>query len=79
MRKTLYVIPHNQEAEDLYHEAITRLSARLNEAKAHPERNAIKDFRSYITRFIANACNDYLCAKSPARSRLFDGFAGSDA
>jgi len=64
------VNPNNPEAEDLYHDVITRLIARLNELRAAPHEDTIDSFRQYVARVAANACHDYLRAKSPARSRL---------
>jgi len=62
--------PNNPEAEDLYHDVIARLIARLNELRTDPREETISNFRQYATRVAANACHDYLRAKSPARSRL---------
>jgi RNA polymerase sigma factor (sigma-70 family) len=60
----------NPEAEDLYQDTITRLIQRLNELKADPDRDEIRNFRQYVVRVATNTCNDYLRAKAPARSRL---------
>ncbi len=62
--------PHHPEAEDLYHDVVARLIARLNELRADPHEDTINNFRQYVTRVAANACHDYLRAQSPARSRL---------
>lgn len=62
--------PHSPEAEDLYHDIIAKLIERLNEAEADNGRQTIRDFRQYVSRVAANACNDYLRVKSPARARL---------
>ncbi len=62
--------PNNPEAEDLYHDVITRLIAKLHELRADPHEEKISDVRQYVASVAANACHDYLRAKSPARSRL---------
>lgn len=62
--------PNNPDAEDLYHEIITKLLQRLNEFLAHPDDNPINNYRNLVITTTVNACNDYLRAKSPARARL---------
>ena len=66
----LGVNPHNQDAEDIYHDIVTKIIGKLNKPELAVEQNAIKDFRQYVLRLSANACHDYLRAKSPARSHL---------
>jgi len=67
---TLGVNPHNQDAEDIYHDIVTKIISKLNKSELAAEQNAIKDFRHYVLRLSANACHDYLRAKTPARSHL---------
>ncbi|MDQ3687245.1 MAG: sigma-70 family RNA polymerase sigma factor [Acidobacteriota bacterium] len=62
--------PNNPEAEDLYHDVITRLIAKLHELRTNSGKDTISNFRQYVASVAANACHDYLRAKSPARSRL---------
>lgn len=62
--------PNNPEAEDLYQDVIARLIAKLNELRVDSGGDTISNFRQYVSRVAANACHDYLRAKSPARSRL---------
>jgi RNA polymerase sigma factor (sigma-70 family) len=62
--------PNNPDAEDLYHEIITRLLQRLNDWIAHPDDHPIKNYRNLVITITVNACNDYLRGKSPARARL---------
>lgn len=64
--------PTNPDAEDLYHDIITKLVKTLNAAHARKEKVGIKDFRQYATRIAINACNDYLRSKYPLRARLKD-------
>ena len=64
--------PTNPDAEDLYHDVITKLVKILNDVHAHRENAGIKDFRQYATRVAVNACNDYLRSKYPSRTRLKD-------
>ena len=64
--------PTNPDAEDLYHDIITKLVKILNAAYARKENVGIKDFRQYATRIAINACNDYLRLKYPLRTRLKD-------
>ncbi len=62
--------PHNQDAEDLYYEVITRLLHLLNDLQSQAQKTEIRNFRYYVSRLAMNACYDYLRAKSPARARL---------
>jgi RNA polymerase sigma factor (sigma-70 family) len=61
--------PHNQDSEDLFQEALTRIVQSLRELQisSKPE---IENFKQYVWMIAANVCNDFLRAKSPARSRL---------
>ena len=61
---------NNPDAEDLYHDVVAKLVQRLNALRAEPEKNEIRNYRQFIIRMAANACHDYLRAKSPARARL---------
>lgn len=62
--------PNIPDAEDLYHEIITKLLQRLNGFLAHPDKSPINNYRNLVITTTVNACNDYLRAKSPARARL---------
>ena len=62
--------PQNHDAEDLYQDVIAKLVQLLNDPQLKSGKIEIKNFRQYVTRVTTNACNDYLRAKSPARSRL---------
>jgi RNA polymerase sigma factor (sigma-70 family) len=60
---------NNQEAEDLYQEAITRVVLVLNELRSSTG-TEIENFELYVSRIAANTCAEFLRAKSPARTRL---------
>lgn len=62
--------PHNPEAEDLYHDVIAKVVERLNGLRADQDKHPINSLRQYVTGIAANACADYLRAKSPQRARL---------
>lgn len=62
--------PQNHDAEDLYHDVMTKLIALLGDPQLRAGRTEIQNFRQYVLRVAANACHDYLRAKSPARNRL---------
>jgi RNA polymerase sigma factor (sigma-70 family) len=66
----LGVNPRNHDAEDLYHDVMAKLLGLLNDPQLRTGQQAIKSFRQYVLRVAANACHDYLRAKSPARNRL---------
>jgi len=59
----------NQDAEDLYQEAITRVVQGLNELRLYTGSD-IENFELYVSRLTSNLCIDFLRAKSPARTRL---------
>jgi len=59
----------NQDAEDLYQEAMTRVVQGLNELQSSTDTD-IESFELYVSRLAANICIDFLRAKSPARTRL---------
>ena len=61
---------HNPDAEDLFHEIITKLIQRLNELTADSDENPINNYRQFVLSTAVNACHDYLRAKSPARARV---------
>jgi RNA polymerase sigma factor (sigma-70 family) len=61
---------HNQDAEDIYHDVVARIIQHLCEPRIRRELDEIENFRHYVSRVAANACYDYLRAKSPARARL---------
>jgi RNA polymerase sigma factor (sigma-70 family) len=63
--------PHNQDAEDLYQEIMSRIVQALDDLRPSPE-NGIDDFRKYVAGVAGNVCRDYLRARSPARRRLKD-------
>src|SRR5687768_13104600 len=60
---------NNQDAEDLYQEAMTRVVQMLHQLQSSPGSD-IEDFELYVSRLASNVCTDFLRAKSPARTRL---------
>jgi DNA-directed RNA polymerase specialized sigma24 family protein len=60
---------NNQDAEDLYQEAMTRVVQGLNELHSSTGTD-IANFELYVSRLATNLCIDFLRAKSPARTRL---------
>jgi RNA polymerase sigma factor (sigma-70 family) len=62
--------PRNHDAEDLYHDVMTKLIGLLNDPQLRGGQLVIKNFRQYVLRVAINACHDYLRAKAPARNRL---------
>jgi RNA polymerase sigma factor (sigma-70 family) len=62
----------NQDAEDLYQEAMTRVLRVLNKLQSSSTVD-IQNFDIYVSRIASNTCTDFLRMKSPARSRLKDG------
>jgi len=63
---------NNQDAEDLYQEAMTRVVQVLNQLQASPSTTDIENFERYVSRVASNICMDFLREKSPARTRLKD-------
>lgn len=63
---------NNQDAEDLYQEAMTRVVQVLHQLHSAPGIE-IENFDLYVSRIASNTCTDFLRAKSPARTRLKDG------
>jgi len=61
---------NNQDAEDLYQEAITRVVQLLNQLQASSNPTEIENFEGYVSRVTSNICIDFLRDKTPARSRL---------
>jgi RNA polymerase sigma factor (sigma-70 family) len=62
--------PYNQDAEDLYQEAIARIVELLNKLRHSSSKGEIEHFRQYSSRVAINVCVNFLRAKSPARRRL---------
>src|SRR6185369_3247214 len=60
---------NNQDAEDLYQEAMTRVVQVLRQLQSSSGSD-IGDFELYVSRIASNICTDFLRAKSPARTRL---------
>lgn len=60
---------NNQDAEDLYQEAMTRVLQELQQLESSTG-TEIENFELYISRLTANVCTDFLRTKSPARTRL---------
>jgi RNA polymerase sigma factor (sigma-70 family) len=63
---------NNQDAEDLYQEAMTRVVQALDQLQSSSGIE-IENFDLYVSRIASNTCTDFLRAKSPARTRLKDG------
>jgi RNA polymerase sigma factor (sigma-70 family) len=61
---------NNQDAEDLYQEAITRVVQLLSQLQASSSPTKIENFKAYVSRVTSNICIDFIRDKSPARSRL---------
>src|SRR5262249_51365128 len=64
--------PYNQDAEDLYQEAMTKIIRLLSELKDSSTKRELEDFRLYAWRVAANLCMHFFRTKSPARRRLKD-------
>ncbi len=62
----------NQDAEDLYQEAMTRIVQVLHDLQVSSSATDIDSFDHYVARIASNICMDFLRAKSPARTRLKD-------
>ena len=63
---------NNQDAEDLYQEAMTRIVQVLHELQTPSTTIDIENYERYVARVASNICIDFLRAKSPARTRLKD-------
>lgn len=73
-RLGFYVSPqgvngNNQDAEDLYQEAMTRVVQVLSQLQSSPDIN-IENFEFYVSRIAANTCTDFLRTRSPAHTRI---------
>jgi RNA polymerase sigma factor (sigma-70 family) len=62
--------PHNQDAEDIFQEIMTKIVQALHDLTEPSSNAAIEDLHEYIARITANCCNDVLRTKSPSRTRL---------
>lgn len=60
----------NHEAEDLYHETLSKIVQTLNDLRSSSRPTEIKNFTHYVSGVAANACIDFLRARSPAKYRL---------
>ena len=60
---------NNQDAEDLYQEAMTRVVQELKQLQSSTA-IGIGNFELYVSRLASNICIDFLRGKSPARTRL---------
>ncbi len=60
---------NNQDAEDLYQEAMTRMVQVLTHLKSSSGPD-IANFELYVSRLAANICIDFLRTKTPAHTRL---------
>jgi RNA polymerase sigma factor (sigma-70 family) len=60
----------NQDAEDLYQEAITRMVELLH--ADHRALTTIANFEGYVVRIVSHICVDFLRSKHPERARLAD-------
>src|SRR5256885_13660700 len=60
---------NNQDGEDLYQEAMTRVVQELHRLQSSTGSD-IGDFELYVSRVASNLCIDFLRAKSPGRTRL---------
>jgi RNA polymerase sigma factor (sigma-70 family) len=60
----------NQDAEDLYQEAMTRVIQVLSQLESSSSPTDIENFEGYVSRVASNICIDFLRDKTPARSRL---------
>jgi RNA polymerase sigma factor (sigma-70 family) len=62
--------PHNQDAEDLYQEIMTKIVQTLHDLRNPSAKTGIENLKQYVARIASNACTDVLRTKSPARARL---------
>ena len=60
---------NNQDAEDLYQEAMTRVVQVLTQLPSSSG-DGIANFELYVSRLAANVCTDFLRVKSPAHTRI---------
>ena len=66
----LGINPHNQDAEDLYQEIMTKILQTLHDLRIFETKTDIENLKQYVAGIASNACNDVLRTKSPARARL---------
>jgi len=59
----------NQDSEDLYQEAMTRVMQGLHELQSSTGPD-IENFELYVSGIATNICTDFIRRKSPARTRL---------
>ncbi len=62
--------PHNQDAQDLYQEIMSKIVQALHDLRSPATKTDIQNLKQYVARIASNACNDVLRTKSPARARL---------
>lgn len=62
--------PHNQDAEDVFQEIMTKIVQTLRDLRNPSTRTDIQSLKQYVARIASNSCNDVLRTKSPARARL---------
>ena len=62
--------PHNQDAQDLYQEIMSKIVQALHDLRSPATATQVRNLKQYVERIAANACNDVLRTKSPARARL---------
>lgn len=62
--------PHNQDAEDLFQEIMTKIVQALHDLRKPSRTTVIEDLEEYIARIATNSCNDVLRLKKPSRTRL---------
>src|SRR6266511_1755150 len=62
--------PHNQDAEDLFQEIMTKIVQALHDLRKPSATAVIEDLEEYIARIATNSCNDVLRSKTPSRTRL---------
>jgi RNA polymerase sigma factor (sigma-70 family) len=62
--------PHNQDAEDLFQEIITKTVQALHDLRKPSATIVIENLEEYIARIATNSCNDVLRSKTPSRTRL---------
>jgi len=62
----------DQDAQDIYQEAITKVAQLLYDLRTSSSSSDIANFGQYVTRIAANVCVDFIRTKSPARTRLKD-------
>jgi hypothetical protein len=62
----------NQDAEDIYSEALVEVLTQLRESKANPDGRPINNLRSYVATITYHICYEYLRKIYPQRSHLKD-------